>query len=352
MIRLEFGELAVNMLDAAALDAALLGDFASGFDLSEVESTTGELNYDVAGGANSARVRMLGVFTEDNPGGPTNFVSQLFAYSHADALGGFGSHRLILTATPDMLFDTIMDEFLVGGDLAALFAAESVEIRGSRGFGDTLEGGSLGDLLFGYGGRDRLFGHEGGDRLTGNGGNDRLFGGDGNDRLLGSSGNDFLAGGSGDDVLRGAGGADRLDGGAGVDALSGMGGNDRLAWSQEDSHNGGGGNLDVLAVAGAGASITLNALPAGTIRNVEIIDLTGTGDNVLNVTVQEVLDISSSSNTLRVMCDVGDNVQRGDGWTEAGQVTIGGEDYFRYRAVTASGTATLLVDTDVGSVGT
>jgi hypothetical protein len=51
------------------------------------------------------------------------------------------------------------------------------------------------------------------------------------------------------------------------------------------------------------------------LQDIERIDLTGTGNNTLGITALEVLKLSSTSNTLRVLGNTGDSVSFGDaGW--------------------------------------
>ncbi|WP_198377683.1 hypothetical protein [Neoroseomonas rubea] len=153
-------------------------------------------------------------------------------------------------------------------------------IAGSATGGDSIEGGTFGDLIFGIGGADTLVGGMGGDRLDGGAGADSLVGGanddlywvdSGADRILelagggrdkamasvslnlaaevedlllsgtaalaangnalgngmtGNVGANRLNGAGGDDTLAGAAGNDTLDGGLGGDRLVGGPGDD------------------------------------------------------------------------------------------------------------------------------
>jgi Ca2+-binding RTX toxin-like protein len=153
-------------------------------------------------------------------------------------------------------------------------------IAGSATGGDSIEGGTFSDLIFGLGGADTLLGGTGGDRLDGGAGADSLVGGVNDDlywidtaadRILelagggrdkamasvsvnlaaevedllltgtaalaangnalgngmtGNIGANRLNGGGGDDTLAGAAGADTLDGGLGGDRLVGGPGDD------------------------------------------------------------------------------------------------------------------------------
>jgi hypothetical protein len=90
----------------------------------------------------------------------------------------------------------------------------------------------------------------------------------------------------------------------------------------------------------------LTTTPDGKILNVERINITGSGNNTLTLNLQEVLDISSSTDTLRIFGNAGDTVRRSSGWTSAGTQVFEGNTYLKY----TQGTATLLVDNDMTSV--
>ncbi|HEX7382796.1 MAG TPA: calcium-binding protein [Burkholderiaceae bacterium] len=96
---------------------------------------------------------------------------------------------------------------------------------------DSIQSGSLDDVVTGGYGHDSLYGGAGSDRLHGDEGNDWVSGDAGSDTLYGDSGDDRLFGGTENDLLDGGAGRDRLDGGAGDDAyLFGRGaGNDVIA---------------------------------------------------------------------------------------------------------------------------
>jgi Ca2+-binding RTX toxin-like protein len=100
---------------------------------------------------------------------------------------------------------------------------------------DEIQGGALGDLIFGGAGNDSISGDfsAGLGQFTSSG--DRLYGGDGNDSLGGGRGNDKLYGGNGDDIVAGGSGSDQLSGGAGADRFSFFYSNDRF--NQQDIGN-------------------------------------------------------------------------------------------------------------------
>ncbi len=81
----------------------------------------------------------------------------------------------------------------------------------------------------------------------------------------------------------------------------------------------GGSGTDTLALAGSGMTLNLADIANTKLQDIERIDLTGTGGNTLRLTALEVLNLSSTSNTLRVLGDAGDAVSFGaEAWTSLG----------------------------------
>lgn len=273
-------------------------------------------------------------------------------------------------------------------------------ITGNNG-ANALSGGSGSDTLLGSGGSDTLEGGNGTDSLVGGGGDDWLDGGGGVDTMEGGGGNDSyvvnmlgetvteisnqgldtvfsavnytlgsnveylvltgtgnlngtgntqanrLTGNEGINRLNGGAGNDLLDGGAGADTLIGGGGNDILVYDATDAIVDGRAGTDTLRMDGGGAALNLSGLAGTTLKNLEVIDLTGAGNNDLTLALADVLDISSSTNTLRVDGNAGDELTATDAgsWVKGGDVVIGLNTYLSY----TQSTATLLVDTDITS---
>ncbi|MDB4044489.1 FG-GAP-like repeat-containing protein, partial [Emcibacteraceae bacterium] len=145
-----------------------------------------------------------------------------------------------------------------------------------------------------------------------------------------------LIGGEGNDTLNGAGGADVLRGGSGNDAIT----VDDLTFAQVD----GGLGTDTLNLNGTGLSLDLTSVDHG-VDGVEIINLTGTGNNTLNLSGAAISQ-HGGSNTLRVDGNVGDTVTLSDyiNWTNTGTIDIGAVTY----NVGTQGALTLQVANTVG----
>ncbi len=229
-------------------------------------------------------------------------------------------------------------QFLISNDQGGSDSAQAFDFAGSSGQGDpgqggsqssglTLTGSSADDTLTGGSGDDTLAGLDGDDTLTGLAGADWLDGGDGKDTLNGGVGADWLDGGNGKDTL---------DGGAGADTLLGGNGKDTLTWDALDITIDGGNGQDTLLADGADIDLTAFG---GALASIENIDLSGDGaGNSVVLGVQDVLDMSSSG-TVTIDGDVGDIVDAGTGWTDAG--IAGGFHVY------TQGLATLNLDVDM-----
>jgi hypothetical protein len=94
-----------------------------------------------------------------------------------------------------------------------------------------------------------------------------------------------------------------------------------------------------LALTGSGVTIDLIALANNRVAGIEKINLAGSGNNTLTLTLGDLLELSDTSNQLIVDGNAGDVVNAGSGWTDGG--VAGG--YHSY----TQGAAILLVDTDI-----
>ena len=143
---------------------------------------------------------------------------------------------------------------------------------------------------------------------------------------------DILIGAQGNDTLISDGGADVLRGGKGDDTLAipdtDFSGTRRLV---------GGSGTDTLRLDGTGITLDLTTILDNRIVDVEVIDISGSGNNSLTLDFQEVINISSTSNTLFVLQDSGDTINIGTGWTPGPNQMIGAVVY----EVFTQGSATL-----------
>jgi hypothetical protein len=160
-----------------------------------------------------------------------------------------------------------------------------------------------------------------------------FLGGSGNDAFIGTAAAESFVAGDGDDTLTGGGGADVFRGGADDDRIVVP----DAAFFDVD----GGSGADTLALAGGGITLDLTAIANTKITGIEVIDLTGSGDNTLTLTASDLFDLSDSTNTLRVDGNTNDVVNAGSGWTDLGTGVNPG-----YRTWT-QGLATLIVDADI-----
>jgi hypothetical protein len=126
-----------------------------------------------------------------------------------------------------------------------------------------------------------------------------FLGGSGRDVLTGTTAAENFVGGGGNDILNGLGGADAFNAGSGNDTL-------QVANLRFRAMDGGSGN-DTLTLAGKNLILDLGT-KHGLIQDIENINLTGTGNNTLVLSVTEVLNLSSTTNTLKILGNAGDEV--------------------------------------------
>ncbi|SFF27961.1 calcium-binding protein, partial [Nitrosomonas sp. Nm166] len=137
-----------------------------------------------------------------------------------------------------------------------------------------------------------------------------------------------IRGTPGDDILTGTPAAERFDAGDGNDRMIGRGGADVFLGEPGNDYirvsdpgfrlvDGGIGN-DVLALGGSDLNLNLTDM-GGKISDIETIRLFGTGDNTLTLTAADVLNLSDTTNTLRVNGNEGDRiVGLSHGWGDGG----------------------------------
>ncbi len=127
----------------------------------------------------------------------------------------------------------------------------------------------------------------------------------------------------------------------------------------------GGAGIDTFSFNGAGLSLNLLNVPATAITSFERVNLTGTGNNSLILSVTDVLDFASSNvfnsgngwtglsatvaqRQLVVDGNTGDAIIASGGWTlQPGVVSNGGQAYVVYTSGSGSNAAMLIIDTDI-----
>jgi Ca2+-binding RTX toxin-like protein len=176
--------------------------------------------------------------------------------------------------------------------------------------------------------------------------------------LTGTSGDNQLVAGAGDDTLIGSGGADVLYGGAGDDVIvlnaSNLSELGQTGDSQSILRIDGGSGVDTLRIDGAGITLDLTAIKAPVIQNIDVLDITGSGNNVLVMSLTDVLQLGAANTfsvagkmQLMIQGDAGDSVTLSDSasWHAAGTTNYEGQTYQLYDRDGAS--AQLWVDADV-----
>jgi hypothetical protein len=152
----------------------------------------------------------------------------------------------------------------------------------------------------------------------------------------GTTGADNLLGGTFNDTITGGGGADNI--------LTFQGNDIIIVPDLLSNFIDGGAGTDTLRFAGSGGSHNLSTLAAGVITDIEQIDLVvgGSSANTLTVTQQSLLDLSSTSDLLKVFGDSADKVIA-TGFATGSTTTEKGITYTVY----TNGSATLWVQQGV-----
>ncbi|RJF98509.1 Ig-like domain-containing protein [Noviherbaspirillum saxi] len=286
-----FGKAAFDpSINLASLDGSdgFRLDGAAAYDLSGVSvSAAGDVNGD------GFEDLLVGAYGAPNGGytgasyvvfGKASGFASSVSLSNLDGNNGF---RLDGAAAGDIAGHSVSAAGDVNGDGFAdlLVGAESADPNGSdSGASYVIFGGN-------FNGAVTFLGTDDSDSRSGTAAAERFVAGNGDDTLTGNGGADVFLGGAGNDTIAVADvGFARIDGGSGS---------------------------DTLALAGASLHLDLSAV-RNRIDDIEKIDLTGNGDNILTLSVHDVLNLSGSSNVLTVDGDAGDTVNIGLGWTDNG----------------------------------
>ncbi|SEF59992.1 integrin alpha [Nitrosomonas ureae] len=201
-------------------------------------------------------------------------------------------------------------------DLSTLDTATGFRVEGGNGTvsgaGD-INGDGFDDLIVGAAAADPN-GEDSGSSYVVFGGDfthSVTFRGDSeDDDFTGTKAAESFVAGEGNDRMIGRGGADVFHGGPGKDYI-------RIGDSSFRLVDGGAGN-DILGLAGSGFNLDLSSV-RGKIHGIETIGLYGVGDNTLTLTALDVLNLSDSTNTLKIKGNTGDSVVGlSSGWTDGG----------------------------------
>jgi Ca2+-binding RTX toxin-like protein len=129
--------------------------------------------------------------------------------------------------------------------------------------------------------------------------------------LTGTSKDEIFVAGAGDDTLTGNGGMDVFNAGLGADSIL-IDASNIAALEQTGTGNrarvDGGGGIDTLVLEGSDLTLDLTKISDRRIQDIEVIDITGSGDNTLKLNLDDLLHTSTSTNILKVLGDSGDKV--------------------------------------------
>ncbi len=300
-------------ISSASVDDLLMGTGGLALD--------GEAQFDFAGWS----VGSIGDLDRDG------FDDVVIGAQGADNAAGTAGRTYVLFGGPDLVGGSLAEVgdgtrgFILDGE--GFLNASGWSVHGSGdangdGFPDlsigapeVSMGSGLAYVAYGgnYTGRDVFGSTPGDDVIVGTRADETLVGGDGNDELVAGGGVDIVIGGAGDDII-------------------GVGDN---TFYRLD----GGGGTDTLRIEGTGFSLDLANFFDVAIVDFEIVDLTGEGDNSLFLGVHELQVLSSTTNTLRVVGDAGDQVVAD--FAGAGFVDQGSDGTV---TTYSNGIATLIVD--------
>ncbi|MFN7098586.1 MAG: hypothetical protein ACK4PR_13690, partial [Gammaproteobacteria bacterium] len=129
--------------------------------------------------------------------------------------------------------------------------------------------------------------------------------------------------------------------------LQGGAGDDILKFENNLTTFAGGIGNDTLQLSG-GLNLDLTSLPNSQFSGLENIDMgTDASANTLTLSLGDVLSISDTTDTLFVDGNSSDHVVTTDTWSVGGTEVHGANTYQVY----TSGSATMLIDTDINQIG-
>ncbi|CAC9989069.1 RTX toxins and related Ca2+-binding proteins [uncultured Gammaproteobacteria bacterium] len=151
--------------------------------------------------------------------------------------------------------------------------------------------------------------------------------------LTGTSKDEIFVAGAGDDTLTGNGGMDVFNAGLGKDSIL-INASNISALEQTGAGNRArvddGGGIDTLVLEGSDLTLDLTKISDRRIQDIEVIDITGSGDNTLKLNLDDLLHASSSTNILKVLGDSGDKVNAADFSDSTIDKTVDGITYDVY----------------------
>ncbi len=304
--------------------------------------------------------------------------------------GGTGDDMLIVDSVLDIVnenagegTDTVQSyvNYTLGRDVENLILIGDLAMNATGNELDNrLTGNTLNNLMLGRTGNDVLYGHSGDDFLNGELGQDQMFGGVGNDTVIVNDVADYVweAANEGIDtvqsyisytlqdnfenltligptamvangnalanMIQGNDADNQIDGKGGLDNLSGNAGNDRLTLHSGQEQVDGGMGADTLVLGADLPLLSLAGRAGTTLIGIEAIDMQNGNATTLRLDLAQLLALSTSSNTLTVDGDSGDQLQMETGWQRDASTMTG---YDQYSMTAGGATGVLLVGQNV-----
>ena len=287
--------------------------------------------------------------------------------------GGTGDDTLVvdnvldaITERPGEGTDTVQSyiSYALGGNVENLTLIGDIAISATGNELDNyLVGNALNNVILGRSGNDVLYGDAGDDFLNGELGQDQMFGGVGNDTVIVDDAGDYvweavnegtdtvqsyisytlqdnfenliLIGGTGvvangntlANVIQGNDADNRIDGMGGLDSLMGNGGNDRLTIHTGQERVAGGSGVDTLQFGADLSFLNLAGLSGTSLTGIEAIDMRNGSASIARFSLDQMLALSTESNSLKIDGDAGDQLQIGTGWQRGISSTAGYDQY-------------------------